>query len=243
MKKAFILFPLVLAALLLSACSSGGTAVHAVGTTTQAGTPGPDAGNGIEGRLALGTLALEGTGDAVTVEQAKILLPLWKAVNALTTSDTTTEEEIASLYKQIQASMTDSQIAAIKALDLSGDAVSTLMAKYMPIRDQTGGSGTAEGQFTFPGGGDFQPPTGGGNFQPPSGGGGPSFSQGGGGGRAQFGGGEVPGGRVIIQNDGTGAQSPVESTPGAGSAMRMRGAGMNIMFVQPLITLLKERAG
>ena len=67
-------------------------------------------------QLALGTLRLEGTADAVTEAQAADLLPLWEALsgNALQV-----EAERLAVAKQIEAKMTQAQVAAIAGMALT----------------------------------------------------------------------------------------------------------------------------
>ena len=57
-------------------------------------------------QLALGTLALEETDQAITAEQAAALLPLWKAANSLSGADNVAAEEMTGLFKQIEEAMT-----------------------------------------------------------------------------------------------------------------------------------------
>jgi len=105
---------------LLAACGgapsleSDAVAVPAPGQA--AGTPEPEASAtdgtltedypdalSLRNQLALGTLRLEGTPDAITVEQAGKLLPLWQALKA----------------NQIMATLEPAQIASIAALQLT----------------------------------------------------------------------------------------------------------------------------
>jgi len=51
-------------------------------------------------QLALGTLSLEDTAQAVTAEQAAELLPLWKAVHSLNASDNVTTLEMNAVYSK-----------------------------------------------------------------------------------------------------------------------------------------------
>jgi hypothetical protein len=67
-------------------------------------------------RLALGTLKLEGTGNAVSVEQAADLLPLWKALQSGTLQG---EAENAAIVKQIEGKMAVEQLAAIEEMGLT----------------------------------------------------------------------------------------------------------------------------
>jgi hypothetical protein len=69
--------------------------------------------------LALGTLKLEGTANAVTAEQAKALLPLWQAIVALSGTSTTAEAELTAVQNQIVEALQPAQLQAIGALQLT----------------------------------------------------------------------------------------------------------------------------
>jgi hypothetical protein len=117
--KTWVLITLI-GMLLLSACSSGAGAA----ATSSAAASDPDDSAvapqvPLQTRLALGTLMLKGTANEVTSDQAAELLVLWKAIQSLTSSDTTAPEEIAALYEQIQETMTPEQNAALAAMDFS----------------------------------------------------------------------------------------------------------------------------
>jgi hypothetical protein len=66
--------------------------------------------------LALGTLKLEGTEDAVTAGQAAELLPLWQMVGSGSLQGAA---ETQAVLKQIEGSMTQSQRAVIDAMELT----------------------------------------------------------------------------------------------------------------------------
>lgn len=66
--------------------------------------------------LALGTLRLEGTGNAVGVEQATELLPLWKMLQS---GALQAEAESKTIVKQIEGKMAAEQLAAIDGMDLT----------------------------------------------------------------------------------------------------------------------------
>jgi len=53
-------------------------------------------------RLALGTLKLEGTDQAVSTSQAAELITFWQAYQSLSNSDTSSDVELEALVKQIQ---------------------------------------------------------------------------------------------------------------------------------------------
>jgi hypothetical protein len=183
-------------------------------------------GQPIEDKLALGTLKLEGTDKAITAAQAKTLLSLWKAVKTMSASNTTATAEITALYSQIQDAMTAQQIQAIKDLSLSSSDMQALMQKYSsPQAGSTGQKSTqtvlSQLQVGGLGGGPGGDPGGFPVGQPGGGGGAPPDA-----------------GSGII---GTGLQTT--GTPVAGKSGASNRGSMNLMFVDPLIQLLTQRAG
>lgn len=103
--------------LILAGCSQAKPTATAV-----AGQPGPANGaaaglSGIE-RLALGTLNLEGTAQAVTPAQATELLPLWTLLQG---SSLGNDGERQAVLKQIENKMTAEQQGAINAMSLTID--------------------------------------------------------------------------------------------------------------------------
>jgi hypothetical protein len=107
---------ITMAALLLAGCSGAAAATasthNGLSTATQ---------------LAVGTLRLKGTGQAVTSSQARQLLTLWEGYQSVSGADTTSQVELNALIKQIQAEMTSEQLQAIEAMDLSEQSVSEEM--------------------------------------------------------------------------------------------------------------------
>lgn len=78
--------------------------------------------------LAAGTLALEGTDQAVTADQATELAFLWKAYGSLSTDDSTAAAELEALLDQISGDLTTDQREAIAAMALDDSAVQELVA-------------------------------------------------------------------------------------------------------------------
>jgi hypothetical protein len=225
--SAIILVPLVL---LFAACSSlklpGTTSNNANANAQQPGANFSFANQPLENKLAIGTLKLEETALKITPDEAKTLLPLWKGVKALTTSTTSSPEEIQAVYQQIEEAMTPDQVSTIKKLDLTGADLQALMKQYNVKFAQGGSFGsltpeqlaTRQAQFGAQGGNNRGNGQGGGNFP--------------GGGTGQ-GGGNFPGG-----NNGQ-AFPRRTGTPGANRG-GMRG-GMNFIFVDSVITLLEKK--
>ncbi len=67
-------------------------------------------------QIMLGILRLEDTGDAVTAAQAASLLPLWQALQSGTIQN---QAERAAILSQIEGALTDRQIDAIGAMQLT----------------------------------------------------------------------------------------------------------------------------
>jgi hypothetical protein len=98
--------------------------------------------------LAIGTLKLEETDQGIVPDQAADLLPLWQVLNSLTNSDTAAPEEINAVIEQIQEMMTPEQMAAIEAMELTGeDIMDTMHELGLTTRQSNaeGGSAPAEG--------------------------------------------------------------------------------------------------
>jgi hypothetical protein len=131
--KPFVWIALTIFALTLAACGGSTSAAplspaepnastnEAAPTpiaATDLSTTYPDA-TSLRNQLALGTLKLEGTANAVTAEQAKALLPLWQAIVALSGTSTTAEAELTAVQNQIVEALQPAQLQAIGALQLT----------------------------------------------------------------------------------------------------------------------------
>jgi hypothetical protein len=131
MNKWITLSVVAILALLLAACGGAPATgeTPAAPAAGQAGTPEPGTSAtlnedyadalSLRNQLALGTMRLEGTPDAVTAEQAGRLLPLWQALKTLSASTTSAPEETEALQTQIVASLSEAQVAAIASLQLT----------------------------------------------------------------------------------------------------------------------------
>jgi hypothetical protein len=127
MKKYWLLIGLVLVSQLLSACGEGSAGTAQINTQAQTGDaapPGAQSDNAdfempVSLKLALGTLKLDRSPNEVSAAEAAALLPLWKAVRSLGSSETVAAEEIEALYGQIQETMSADQIAAMDQMDLT----------------------------------------------------------------------------------------------------------------------------
>ena len=84
----------------------------------------------VRNQLAFGTLALEGTAQAVTPAQAQALVPLWQALVGLSGTETTAPEELAAVQDQIAAAMTVEQLQAIAAQRITNAALGAFYAEH-----------------------------------------------------------------------------------------------------------------
>lgn len=185
----------------------------------------------ISAQLGFGTLLLEDSEYAVDAEQAEQLLLLWKAARSLSESETVAEAELEAVFNQIEDTMTSEQISAISEMQLTGEEMTQLMEDF-DLSFGFGGAGfenlTPEQQATA------QAARESGESIPGSG-----LAGGGlpGGGRGQ---GQGQGGQGIEFGNLTPEQ---QATAEARRAERGGiGARFALVFVDPLIELLEERA-
>jgi hypothetical protein len=169
MKRMIVPFSLVLAIVLLAGCGGGQTAAPSGeeqaaapsdvegGEGEAAAPPRGEAGEpppGFEAfweinQLAMGTLYLQGTENAVTPEQAEVLLPLWQALQSLQTGETIDQAEVDELLAQIEAAMTPEQM----------DALDNLSQEDLQNWAQSQGFGFGPGEGPGPGGTPGEQPT------------------------------------------------------------------------------------
>ena len=98
--------------------------------------------------LMLGTLELEGTGDAVTASQAAELLPLWEAVAGGALQG---QAEIDAVLKQIEGKMSAAQLTAIEKMALTNESLQAWMSEQgikMPVGSAGGTAGAGALQDT-----------------------------------------------------------------------------------------------
>jgi hypothetical protein len=169
------LIVLLIFTLLITAC---GANVSNAGGTASGAPSDPAAGELSPAiQVAIGTLKLDETENAVTAEQAQKLLPLWQTLQVLSESDTAAQQEKDALVEQIQETMTAEQRQAITAMNLTRQDMMTVMQE----RGLAMSGGPTGGQNNTSAGGN---PNGGGGFgpggAPPQGGfpGGPGGGQG-----------------------------------------------------------------
>ncbi len=87
-------------------------------------------------QLALGTLELEGTENAVTPDQARKLLPLWQAIQS---GSLESDAETNAVLNQIELAMSEQQVNAIAAMQLAAADVQTyIQERGLPAAMQAG---------------------------------------------------------------------------------------------------------
>jgi hypothetical protein len=162
-KLTFSIFTVLILALTACSSTSDTQQVSPEQSTNASPTELP-----LASKLVIGSFKLEGTENAITVEQATQLIPLWQVYQQLSTSDTAAQEEITSLAEQIQETMTTDQMAAIDAMNLTPQDVFTTMQEQ---GIQFGGNRQQNQSGNQQNGNNFVPPGGGGeSFVPPEGG-------------------------------------------------------------------------
>lgn len=138
MKRTLLLT--LLLALFLTACGSAPAAsssAPAASAYVSANLPTDYEGaTSVRNQLALGIIALDGTDQTLSAEQAKTLIPLWQALRS-TQGSGSAQDEVSALLKQIEETLTKEQLAAIAALKLS----QTDMQKWATANGVTMGSG------------------------------------------------------------------------------------------------------
>lgn len=211
MKRTFVLTVSILLLLLLAAC--GGTETTGDGVEGSSDSQGSDSGSvgdsgavpeekvrltedysgalPVQTQLAVGIMQLEETELAVDEALAAEMLPLWRAVQSLSNSDTTAPAEINAVLNQIQDTMAPEQIRAIADMKLTDESLTELIEEGGLAFGPGGLGGSARGVVAasggFPGGG--------------FGGGPPGGFAGGGPGGGGFAGGGPPGGFGNLSED------------------------------------------
>jgi hypothetical protein len=136
----------------LAGCASqtpNAAAVATVGGYTSAAlTAGYENALPATNQLALGTLKLEGTDQAVTPEEAGKLLFLWQAIQSGALQG---DLETNAVWQQIERTMTPEQVAAIAAMHLTAEDVTAYVQQMGPAMGPPGAMATppAGGQGGF----------------------------------------------------------------------------------------------
>ncbi len=217
---------LVSVVLLASGCSQGGAATTgenaASGASASGGASLPEMDDSTV--LALGTLLLEETENAVTPEQAAALLPLWQAIRG---GGLQGNAETEAVLKQIKAQMTAEQLSAIDAMALTAEDMSTWMEESGMDMEAPGPMGTPGAMSEGTPGARPEGGRGGGQGSMPEGT--PGARPGGGG----------PGGGQGAMPEGTPGAMSGGGRPGGPAGGGAGGAGM---LIRPLVELLTQRA-
>lgn len=138
--------------LALGACSAAGGTAETAAADGAVTLTGGDLSAAAQ--LALGTVQLEDTDQAVSETQAATLLPLWQAYQTLSQSDTTASVELEALAGQIQRAMTAEQVQAIADMGLTADTLTEMQASgelgfggFARGDEATDATGAANGDF------------------------------------------------------------------------------------------------
>ncbi len=124
-RKWFAWIVMVFLAIALVACKkAAATPTANVGTAPGGTGAGPSGTLTGTNKLALGTLRLEGTDNAVTPAQAAQLLPLWQMLQG---GSLQSDQETEAVVKQIEGQMTPAQMTAIDTMALTWPDVQTWM--------------------------------------------------------------------------------------------------------------------
>lgn len=137
MRKATLFTVALIFPLLLAAC--GGASAAPKGDAPAAAQPAGGALNEdyedalpVAAQLILGSLKLEEGDHAITVGEAKDLLPLWQAYQSLSSNETTAAAELDAVLRQVRNAMSQEQLAAISAMQLTADDISETMQALGP---------------------------------------------------------------------------------------------------------------
>jgi len=231
MKTKFLIFCLS-AALILSACSTPDGAATSAAQAGATATPGILSENysgalPVNSQLALGTIKLKDTPDAITAEQAAVLLPLWQALQTLSTKTTASQIEVNALIGQIQETMKPNQLQTIAGFKLTQADTQAVLQALGGANGFAGRNGTPVARTPGATGGN-RGGNAGGNFNgPPDGGGGP-----GGFGGAIPGGGAAAGGATV---------SPSIQATARAQAGSQRAQIGNTMFFNAVVIYLEQQ--
>jgi hypothetical protein len=105
-----------------------------------------------EAKLAIATLNLEGTPQAVDAAQAAKLLPLWELLVQLNASNSTAPQEIQAVVDQIRLAMTAAQLQAIDKMQITpADAFAGFQGGQSGRTGSANGSGNGGGSSSSSG--------------------------------------------------------------------------------------------
>jgi hypothetical protein len=219
MNKKSIVIMLIGLLLVLAACAPAATP-----TPTQAAQGFAAGGNGANGgaarplnqetKLEIGIFKLEGTPNAVTAAEAKILLPLWQQVQTLNTSGSANQTEMQTVSDKILGALSADQANAIDAMNLTQADVQSMMQQLgIQITPGAFGGAGANGGTPFPTLSADERAT------------------------------RTAQRETQVASNGGTPVAGFNGTPGAGGFGGRGGGGFANMFIDPLIKLLQTRAG
>jgi hypothetical protein len=167
MKKIIFISLILILASVLAACTTlsgqgaapgGAPSGIPGGGTVGAGGPGggqgqSTTGNGtaqtqtmpVDSIVGIGIIKLEGTDSAIDSETATNLLPLFKALKALSTNSNTSVAEMTALNKQIKNTLTADQLTAIENLKITSADVNKLLKEKGLASSAFSGSSSSAG--------------------------------------------------------------------------------------------------
>jgi hypothetical protein len=162
MKKAPLLTILFALLFVLTACGSGSASTNSVGGGTGS-TNGFRSGAAstplnAESKLALGTIKLEGTKQAIDPKMAVSLIPLWQLLFQLKSSSSSAPQEVTAVVDQIKVTMTPVQVSTINSMTLTQ---ADIFSAFQQANGSSGTTGTGTsgstggnrgGGFIFAGG-------------------------------------------------------------------------------------------
>ncbi len=149
MSRFSLLTLFIVLAVALSAC---GTAAPAASVSSPDAYTSPNLentyANALPARmqLSLGTLKLADTSTPVTPEPAAKFLPLWQALQSMTSSGNSASAEVNALLGQIEAIFSAEQLTAIKGMKLTfTDMTSWASANGVTLGSGSGQPGQGQG--------------------------------------------------------------------------------------------------
>jgi len=236
MKKAPLLTVLFTLLFVLTACGSGSASTNSFRSSNNGGSPrtlNP------ESKLALGTIKLEGTRQAVDPKMAANLIPLWQLLVQLNSSSSTAPQEVTAVVDQIKTTMTPDQVNTINSMQLTQADIFSVFQQ----QGQANGTGGTTTDGTTPTGGTPSSNSTGGNRGNRGSGGGQGFVfiGGGGGPGGGFPGGGFTGG-TSRNNGGTGSSSSSQANSAqAAEAAQARQNAISDVLINQLIRLLETK--
>lgn len=232
MKKASLLTTVFTLVFVLTACGSPRASGNGFGSggTTGTGFRSNRSNTPLtaESKLALGTMKLEGTRQAVDPAMAAKLIPLWQLMVQLHSSSSSAPQEVAAVEDQIKATMRRDQLSAIDSMTLTQADIFSAFQQQSQANGSGGGSDPAGQGFTQ---GSSRGNRGGGVFVFGGGPGGGGFG----------GGGFGAGGARTNGAAGSNAGSQTSSSLTAAQAAQARANAVSTLVIDQLIRLLETK--